>query len=173
MEAEVTKDSADGSAWTGMARALEAAGELEKAAKCHARAQQMSTSSTEQSMTPVTDEPSTEDAATHTVVDLSPAPEFQSPTESEASEDIDSAASLLLSAPAPEPVQTEPTLNPQVDLLPPLWRPPQTSPLRREPQRQNKMHNKGESGSIVAHNSLRTRSTAKPLLLRQIPELAG
>ena len=45
-----------------------------------------------------------------------PAPEFQSPTESEASEDIDSAASLLLSAPAPEPVQTEPTLNPQVDL---------------------------------------------------------
>ena len=115
-KAEVTKDSADGSAWTGMARALEAAGELEKAAKCHARAQQMSTSSTEQSMTPVTDEPSTEDAATHTVVDLSPAPEFQSPTESEASEDIDSAASLLLSAPAPEPVQTEPTLNPQVDL---------------------------------------------------------
>ena len=115
-KAEVTKDSADGSAWTGMARALEAAGELEKAAKCHARAQQMSTSSTEQSMTPVTDEPSTEDAATHTVVDLSPAPEFQSPTESEASEDIDAAASLLLSAPAPEPVQTEPTLNPQVDL---------------------------------------------------------
>lgn len=115
-KAEVTKDSADGSAWTGMARALEAAGELDKAAKCHARAQQMSTSSTEQSMTPVTDEPSTEDAATHTVVDLSPAPEFQSPTESEASEDIDSAASLLLSAPAPEPVQTEPTLNPQVDL---------------------------------------------------------
>ena len=115
-KAEVTKDSADGSAWTGMARALEAAGELEKAAKCHARAQQMSTSSTEQSMTPVADEPSTEDAATHTVVDLSPAPEFQSPTESEASEDIDSAASLLLSAPAPEPVQTEPTLNPQVDL---------------------------------------------------------
>ena len=115
-KAEVTKDSADGSAWTGMARALEAAGELEKAAKCHARAQQMSTSSTEQSMTPVTDEPSTEDAATHTVVDLSPAPEFQSPTEREASEDIDSAASLLLSAPAPEPVQTEPTLNPQVDL---------------------------------------------------------
>ena len=115
-KAEVTKDSADGSAWTGMARALEAAGELEKAAKCHARAQQMSTSSTEQSMTPVADEPSTEDTATHTVVDLSPAPEFQSPTESEASEDIDSAASLLLSAPAPEPVQTEPTLNPQVDL---------------------------------------------------------
>ena len=115
-KAEVTKDSADGSAWTGMARALEAAGELEKAAKCHARAQQMSTSSTEQSMTPVTDEPSTEDAATHTVVDLSPAPEFQSPTESEASEDIDAAASLLLAAPAPEPVQTEPTLNPVVDL---------------------------------------------------------
>lgn len=115
-KAEVTKDSADGSAWTGMARALEAAGELEKAAKCHARAQQMTTSSTEQSMTPVADEPSTEDAATPGVIDLTPAPEFQSSTENEASEDIDSAASLLLAAPVPEPMQTEPTLNPEVDL---------------------------------------------------------
>ena len=115
-KAEVTKDSADGSAWTGMARALEAAGELEKAAKCHARAQQMTTSSTEQSMTPVADEPSTEDAATPGVIDLTPAPEFQSSTENEASEDIDSAASLLLAAPVPEPMQAEPTPNPEVDL---------------------------------------------------------
>lgn len=39
---EVTADAQDASAWTGMARALEAAGEFEKAAKCHAKANALS-----------------------------------------------------------------------------------------------------------------------------------
>ena len=115
-KAEVTKDSADASAWTGMARALEAAGELEKAAKCHARAQQTPTPSVEQSTTPVADDSSDDLGATPAVIELAPAPEFQTTADLEASEGVDSAASLLLAAPAPEPVQAEPTPNPQVDL---------------------------------------------------------
>lgn len=122
-KAEVTKDSADGSAWTGMARALEAAGELDKAAKCHARAQQMSTSSVEQSATPVAEEPSADHGATlavidpaPAVIDLAPAPEVQTSTEDVAPEGVDAAASLLLVAPTPEPVQAASTPNPQVDL---------------------------------------------------------
>ena len=122
-KAEVTKDSADGSAWTGMARALEAAGELDKAAKCHARAQQMSTSSVEQSATPVAEEPSADHGATlavidpaPAVIDLAPAPEVQTSTEDVAPEGVDAAASLLLVAPTPEPVQAVSTPNPQVDL---------------------------------------------------------
>lgn len=39
---EVTAQPDDASAWTGMARALEAAGELEKAARCHAKASGLS-----------------------------------------------------------------------------------------------------------------------------------
>ena len=115
-KAEVTKDSADASAWTGMARALEAAGELEKAAKCHARAQQTPTPSVEQSTTPVADDSSDNLGATPAVIEQAPAPEFQTTNDLETSEGVDTAASLLLAAPATEPVQAEPTPNPQVDL---------------------------------------------------------
>ena len=118
-KAEVTNNGEDATAWLGMARALEAAGELEKAAKCHARAQQLAggvaQNTTELPAEPQ-DHPSPAPSA-HTEEDLVPAPETATPEEP-ASENVESAASILLTpvdsvsaGPTPETER-----NPEVDL---------------------------------------------------------
>ncbi len=116
-KAEVTQDSTDATAWTGMARALEAAGELEKAAKCHERARGASSPSAEV-MTALPSEDTATYVDTHVQDDLdaSPAPVFPAPPVEENPVDVDDAASLLLTSPppAPEPVVQSP--SPDVDL---------------------------------------------------------
>ena len=112
---EVTKDSTDASAWTGMARALEAAGELDKAAKCHARAQQTESGSTDQGA-PAQAEAPLDEAPMTTALDVAPVPDFPTTTESQEPELVDAAATLLLTTPPPtsEPMTERP--NPEVDL---------------------------------------------------------
>ncbi len=118
-KAEVTNDGDDGTAWLGMARALEAAGELEKAAKCHARAQQLSggagqspTDLAQETQTPLAPAP-----AFNAELEAVPEPEVAAPEE-ETDEDVESAASVLLTpvaSMAPEP-SADPERNPEVDL---------------------------------------------------------
>jgi tetratricopeptide (TPR) repeat protein len=111
-KAEVTNDGDDATAWLGMARALEAAGELEKAAKCHARAQQLSGEAEQDTMETVAPTPSVP-----AEFDADPAPEFPAPDEP-AGEDVESAASILLT-PAPSlsaKASPEAERNPEVDL---------------------------------------------------------
>ena len=117
-KAEVTSDGEDATAWTGMARALEAAGELEKAAKCHARAQQLSgtAASGQINVGGGSPEPHSPAPAVPAQMELAPAPEFTATEPVE--EDADSAASILLTpvaSMAPEP-SSEPERNPDVDL---------------------------------------------------------
>lgn len=118
-KAEVTNDGDDGTAWLGMARALEAAGELEKAAKCHARAQQLSGGAGQ----------SLSDFAQETQTPLAPAPAFNAELEAvpepevaapepATDEDVESAASVLLTPIATMALEpsAEPEHNPEVDL---------------------------------------------------------
>ena len=113
-KAEVTKDATDGSAWTGMAKALEAAGELEKAAKCHERARQTSGEHSNESPAPA---PAAVNRAPEPVVTevLSPAPTFELPQENEP-EPVDLAASLLMPVEAPSMPAEVQAQNVEVDL---------------------------------------------------------
>jgi len=113
-KAEVTKDATDGSAWTGMAKALEAAGELEKAAKCHERARQTSGEHSNESPAPA---PAAVNRAPEPVVTevLSPAPTIELPQENEP-EPVDLAASLLMPVEAPSMPAEVQAQNVEVDL---------------------------------------------------------
>ena len=111
---EVTKDAEDASAWTGMAKALEAAGELEKAAKCHARAKQGNATASSEVM--VASEPALTPASMTPEIELqTPAPEFQVPVEPE-DEAGDVGASLLLPVASTDVQAPEVQSNPEVDL---------------------------------------------------------
>lgn len=113
---EVTRDGSDSSAWIGMARALEAAGELEKAAKCHARAQQAGSAQVAApSPTAVEAEPLVEPQF-EGANDLTPAPEFSAPDSESESESLDMAASMLLSSPIQPSPMPESEPRPEVDL---------------------------------------------------------
>ena len=112
---EVTKDSTDASAWTGMARALEAAGELEKAAKCHARAQQTDSVVTDH-VAPAHSGVSSEGETLTATPDVTSEQDFSSATESSDTEHVDVAASLLLTNPPPPPAPAVEQPNPEVDL---------------------------------------------------------
>jgi tetratricopeptide (TPR) repeat protein len=117
-KAEVTSNGEDATAWIGMARALEAAGELEKAAKCHARAQQLSDPDASASNDVVGEapEPPSPAPVAPAEMELAPAPEFTAP--GQVDEDAESAASILLTPVAnmaPDP-GSEPERNPDVDL---------------------------------------------------------
>ena len=113
-KAEVTKDATDGSAWTGMAKALEAAGELEKAAKCHERARQTSGEHSNESPAPA---PAAVNPAPEPVVTEvpTPAPAFELPHENEP-EPVDLAASLLMPVEAPSMPAEVQAQNVEVDL---------------------------------------------------------
>ena len=113
---EVTNDSTDSSAWTGLARALEAAGELEKAAKCHARAQQSAAPSTGTTDPLQAIAPRAEDDPRSVAPDVTPTAAFPAPTESDESASMDAAASLLLATPEPAPTPAVEQSNPAVDL---------------------------------------------------------
>ena len=114
---EVTRDGSDSSAWIGMARALEAAGELEKAAKCHARAQQAGSAQVAEAPSPtaVEAEPLVEPQF-EGANDLTPAPEFSAPDSESESESLDMAASMLLSSPIQPSPMPESEPRPEVDL---------------------------------------------------------
>ena len=116
-KAEVTSDSTDATAWTGMARALEAAGELEKAAKCHERARGASSPSAEV-MTALPIEDTATDVDTHVQDDLDapPAPVFPAPPVEAAPVEVNDAASLLLTSPLPVPEPVVQSPSPDVDL---------------------------------------------------------
>jgi len=142
---EVTSDSEDASAWTGMARALESAGELEKAAKCHAKANALTGAALNESIQlngptsglstetgsvefPV-EQRSPDDAmtttpdeshivATHESLLLTPveSPEMANPSPDEA--DVPGDASLLLLTPVePEPAEPHVEPDPSLDLV--------------------------------------------------------
>ena len=114
---EVTRDGSDSSAWIGMARALEAAGELEKVAKCHARAQQTGSTQVAEapSPTPVEAEPLVEPQH-EGLHELAPAPEFSAPDSESESESLDVASSMLLSSPIQPSPMPESEPRPEVDL---------------------------------------------------------
>ncbi len=112
---EVTRDNTDASAWTGMARALEAAGELEKAAKCHARAQQNQSADPDQMAPAESGVPSQGETLT-TTLDVPPEQEFSTAADPVEQEHVDAAASLLLTSPAPPPAPAVEQQTPEVDL---------------------------------------------------------
>ncbi len=114
---EVTRDGSDSSAWIGMARALEAAGELEKAAKCHARAQQAGSAQVAETPSPTAVEAEPLVEPQHEGVhDLAPAPEFSAPDSESESESLEMAASMLLSSPIQPSPMPESEPRPEVDL---------------------------------------------------------
>lgn len=137
---EVTSDGDDASAWTGMAKALESAGELEKAAKCHAKANALSGAALNESIqlneTPTghsVDAVSVVDPAEQHIVDeaMDAAPD--------APQSVDPSEALLLTP--VEPAVTADALSneagaaadPSLLLLTPVEPEPTATPVEHEP----------------------------------------
>jgi len=137
---EVTSDGDDASAWTGMAKALESAGELEKAAKCHAKANALSGAALNESIqlneTPTghsVDAVSVVDPAEQHLVDeaMDAAPD--------APQSVDPSEALLLTPVEPAvtadalPNEAGGTADPSLLLLTPVEPEPTATPVEHEP----------------------------------------
>ena len=137
---EVTSDGDDASAWTGMAKALESAGELEKAAKCHAKANALSGAALNESIqlneTPTghsVDAVSVVDPAEQHLVDeaMDAAPD--------APQSVDPSEALLLTPVEPAvtadalPNEAGGTADPSLLLLTPVEPEPTATPVENEP----------------------------------------
>jgi len=137
---EVTSDGDDASAWTGMAKALESAGELEKAAKCHAKANALSGAALNESIqlneTPTghsVDAVSVVDPAEQHLVDeaMDAAPD--------APQSVDPSEALLLTPVEPAvtadalPNEAGGTADPSLLLLTPVEPEPTAMPVEHEP----------------------------------------
>ena len=137
---EVTSDGDDASAWTGMAKALESAGELEKAAKCHAKANALSGAALNESIqlneTPTghsVDAVSVVDPAEQHLVDeaMDAAPD--------APQSVDPSEALLLTPVEPAvtadalPNEAGGTADPSLLLLTPVEPEPTVMPVEHEP----------------------------------------
>lgn len=137
---EVTSDGDDASAWTGMAKALESAGELEKAAKCHAKANALSGAALNESIqlneTPPghsVDAVSVVDPAEQHIVDeaMDAAPD--------APQSVDPSETLLLTPAEPSvtadalPNEAGGTADPSLLLLTPVEPEPAATPVEHEP----------------------------------------
>ena len=137
---EVTSDGDDASAWTGMAKALESAGELEKAAKCHAKANALSGAALNESIqlneTPTghsVDAVSVVDPAEQHIVDeaMDAAPD--------APQSVDPSEALLLTPVEPAvtayalPNEAGGTADPSLLLLTPVEPEPTATPVEHEP----------------------------------------
>ena len=137
---EVTSDGEDASAWTGMAKALESAGELEKAAKCHAKANALSGAALNESIqlneTPTghsVDAVSVVDPAEQHLVDeaMDAAPD--------APQSVDPSEALLLTPVEPAvtadalPNEAGGTADPSLLLLTPVEPEPTVMPVEHEP----------------------------------------
>ncbi len=137
---EVTSDGNDASAWTGMAKALESAGELEKAAKCHAKANALSGAALNESIhlneTPTghsVDAVSVVDPAEQHIVDEA------MDTAPDAPQSVDPSETLLLTPIEPAvtadalPNEAGGTADPSLLLLTPVEPEPTATPVEHEP----------------------------------------
>jgi tetratricopeptide (TPR) repeat protein len=137
---EVTSDGDDASAWTGMAKALESAGELEKAAKCHAKANALSGAALNESIqlneTPTghsVDAVSVVDPAEQHIVNeaMGAAPD--------APQSVDPSEALLFTPVEPAvtaealPNEAGGTADPSLLLLTPVEPEPTATPVEHEP----------------------------------------
>ena len=137
---EVTSDGNDASAWTGMAKALESAGELEKAAKCHAKANALSGAALNESIhlneTPTghsVDAVPVVDPAEQHIVDEA------MDTAPDAPQSVDPSETLLLTPIEPAvtadalPNEAGGTADPSLLLLTPVEPEPTATPVEHEP----------------------------------------
>ena len=137
---EVTSDGDDASAWTGMAKALESAGELEKAAKCHAKANALSGAALNESIH-LNETPTGHSVDAVSVVD--PAEQHNvdeaMDTTPDALQSVDQSETLLLTPAEPAltadalPNEAGGTADPSLLLLTPVEPEPTATPVEHEP----------------------------------------